>query len=94
MERLARASARALDGEERMRLKRGAIYLIRAYDHNEDSGKIDRDPRFILNLVGRYKTSSRGYLVFENWWPDRKGEGTKSVANVLKKAVIESRELR
>ena len=75
-----------------MRLRRGRIYHIRCYDHNEDTGKVDKNPEFVINIVGRYRGSTRAYYILENWWPRRK-QGDK-VANILKKAIIDVRELK
>ena len=75
-----------------MKFIRGRLYKVRFHDHNEDSDEVN--PNFTLNLVGRFKREKVGYLVFENWWPDTPGEGTRTVANVLKAAIIEARELK
>ena len=76
-----------------MRLKKGSFYWVRFYDHSES--KEDPDPEVVLNIVGKYVGQQKHYLVFCNWFADG-GEDEDIIqrANVLKKAVIEARELK
>ena len=80
-----------------MRLKKGSFYWVRFYDHNEETGRIQRDPKYILNIVGMYMRSDkkRVYLRFANFWgDDGRDEDVKTTANIIRKAVISIRELK
>ena len=74
------------------RLRKGRLYLVRFFDHSES--KEDPDPEVILNIVGKYVGQKKRYLIFCNWFADGgEDEDVIQRANVLKKAVIEIREL-
>ena len=79
-----------------MRLKKGSLYWVRSYDHNEaEPKKIHGDPRYVLNVVGRYAGQKGRYLIFYTWWgDDLTDKANITQANVLKKAVIEVKELK
>ena len=77
-----------------MRLQKGRTYWIRFFDHNEAEKK-DRSPKYILNVVGKYAGTKGAYLVFVNWWgEDGDDENIISKANIVKKAIIDVKELR
>ena len=75
-----------------MRLTKGQYYHLRFLDHTESEGK--EYPKGVLNVVGRFVKESKGYLIFCNWWSDDLEDNVQTRANVLKKAVIEVRELK
>lgn len=75
------------------RLKKGTIYLVKFLDHNESEG--DPNPEGTLYIVGKYLGMKGKYFIFANWWSDDLDEeGVMTRANVLRKAVIEIKELK
>src|SRR3972149_5934614 len=94
--RCREGQTQAFERQEEMRLKKGSLYWVRVDDHNEaEPKKTHGDPRYVLNVVGRYAGQKGRYLIFYTWWgDDLTDKANITQANVLKKAVIEVKELK